>query len=255
MPTTNTESNKMTTVNNLDMASCGTVIELNIYRDLDRSQSDFAESITQVNGMNVFTSCGNFDAKNYEKSFNVNCTAQELVEKYFLSYFDKHYSLASVDDLEELQNHLGIDIDEDTGLQTIHDAIYNNRDTDDYVKFMSEHFDPKHFEVTAIGYCQGDYRTVIIPHELLTELGLEVTQEVADEFKDEINHLYWDAPITATLTVDGEEYNLEENLDDSYDYEHKHIIKAANIMFDGEEKKDLIIEFLENNLPKTLVFS
>ncbi|MCY9865026.1 hypothetical protein OTK49_21140 [Vibrio coralliirubri] len=245
----------MTTVNNLDMASCGTIIELNIYRDIDRSQSDFAESITQVNGMNVFTSNGNFEAKEYEKSFNVNCTAQELVEKFFLFYAEMHYSLASEDDLEDLQNHLGIDIDESTTLQTIHDAIYNNRSTEDYVNFMAEHFDSKHFEVTAIGYCQGDHRTVIIPHELLTELGLELTQEVADGFKEEINHLFWDAPITATLTVDGEDFHLDQNLDDCYDYEKEHIIKAANVMFDGEDNQELIIEFLEENLPNTIEYS
>lgn len=240
-------------MNNFDMSSTGTNIELTINHDCGMASVMFGESITKVGDLNVFTSCETIDASEYEKEYNVTDAALELFKKYFKHVFNCDFSVSIDDDVEILLDELGMDVTEETDVNDLLESIRSHcGDAESYCKFLEEHFEAKFFTLTTRGYSQGDEREVIIPFELLEAFGLPTTQESADTCQVEIDHLFWDAPIYANLVVDGEEYSLHNNLKDLYNYSKEEVVKIAKEMVEDETKHEIVVEFLKENLPDTL---
>lgn len=89
------------------------------------------------------------------------------------------------------------------------------------------------------GHCQGDYAWVLFK----IDSGWKLTDSERREY---FEHLFYDAPIYCRLEVDGEEYYLDDNLKDSYDWDRDEIIKRAM----QHELSDKVIEWLRENLPE-----
>lgn len=113
------------------------------------------------------------------------------------------------------------------------------------------------FDFVARGYSQGDAVAVNLVGKV------EVTQE-------QIEHLFYDTPISGTLTiyeatnnsnvdylsdvkweeVDG--IRLEDYLPDPYDWNKEKFLLNFNEQFEGEDK-EAILRYLEENLPENLL--
>ena len=92
------------------------------------------------------------------------------------------------------------------------------------------------------GYSQGDYAQVIIPVKELSKVWGTAESEVMGQVKTEIDHLFWDAPLYARVTVDGNEFSYMDIVDgaDYYDnWEGRVHIPAYD--------KDKFIEAIINN--------
>ena len=122
-------------------------------------------------------------------------------------------------------------------------------------EFLGKYYEPEFFELTTTGYSQGDYAEVIIPREVLIELGhTDPTQEIADSFQEHINHLFWDAPLFCKLEInDEDEFYFTDYMEDTYDYDKGQMLDIADehlLPKWPEEAREIIRSFLEENLPE-----
>ncbi|WP_419833705.1 hypothetical protein [Endozoicomonas atrinae] len=245
--------------NNFDMSSTGLNIELTCFYDCARAQYDFSESFTYIKQykQHVFSHYGNVDVSNFEKTFKVNCTARELFIRYhqFANNSDPRYlrdlirELNSYDDIQPIRH-----CTKEVMLNAIRNHCYDHQG---YVEFMEKHFEPDYFELETRGYSQGDYARVIIPNEVLTTCGLDLTEANADSFQQEIDHLFWDAPLFFRVTIDGNEFDFVEYLGE-YDYDKSKALDVADKHLLSDYPKPMqryLRKFLEDNLPEQPTYS
>ena len=101
------------------------------------------------------------------------------------------------------------------------------------------------------GYSQGDYSEIIIPQSVVNEFTDQTLETIGDLLQEEIDHLLWDQPLHCRITVDGEEYDLTEGMKDLYNYDQEGLIQGFKEFKTelSEEQTQIVIEFLEENLP------
>lgn len=112
----------------------------------------------------------------------------------------------------------------------------------DYQEFLTDNLTPLFTVISSRGHCQGDYAEVII-NKVLTE-------KEKESYQSEIDNLFWNSPIYCRLTIDQDtEFDFNEYLNNLYDYDKGKILAIAEKEI-GHEQKDLILEFLSDNLPE-----
>jgi hypothetical protein len=261
-------------MNNFDTSSTGVNLELSCFFDGFRSQSDFSNNFHTVqhesyHDHHIVAFCfeGNLDVSELEKSYNVDVSSQELFEKYFNHYFDKDYSLATEDQIKDLIQELHCDYDvkpiAECKIEVLLKAIkcnlgYDQKELNHFLEQSG--FEPEFEMFESRGYCQGDYTQVLFYKELLDLVRKELPQcekmtntEIVDYFKEDIHHYLWDSPITCTLTIDNDtdsQVFLSESLNSEYTFEPNEIISDLEKTL-VHDKKDIIIEWLKENLPVT----
>lgn len=256
--------------NNFDKSSTGINLELSCFFDNYRSQNDYSENFHTVqegsrSKTNIVAFCfeGNFDVSELNKGYKT--TTEELFTKYFNHYFDKDISLATPDEIEELTHELNheydttprSDCDNETMLKAIKCSLgYSQEELDHFLKESG--FEPTFEVLECRGYCQGDYTEVLFYKELLEYIRKELPQckkmtdrEIVKDFEENINHYLWDQPIDCKLLIDGDDDDaiyLHESLNSEYSFEATEIIDDLKKTL-THDKKDYIIEWLEENLP------
>lgn len=241
-------------MNNYDISSTGVNLELSVSWDNDLSRMYFDESfhVLQYSGYRqhsilVFNWFGNTDQSDFDFSDieNYTFTKSDLIEwlkeAFYTSelndlstcYFNKPFSKLSKNELLEL----------------IESEIY------DYQDEFKLRFTPTYQTIVSRGYCQGDYSEIIFTKSLLDKMREGLTsckdktdQEIAEYFQDDIDHLLWDSPLYARLTIDDEEYYLDDFQNDHYSYDKEETIEHVKNTL-KHEKLDIIIKFLTDNLP------
>ena len=88
------------------------------------------------------------------------------------------------------------------------------------------------------GYNQGDYYTVFGKSELIDDQSVQ----------DAIEHMLWDTPIYCKIEVDGEEYYVDSEMNDNYNYDKDEVIEIMKRLM-GDKWDDQIEEYLDENLP------
>ena len=102
--------------------------------------------------------------------------------------------------------------------------------------------------ITLTGYSQGDYATVIVPTETLTEAW--GTTPDLNTLKQSLHNLFYDAPLYFLLTVDGEEHHHHpEFWPDDYKYDKDDFINAFMENYSALPEPEYIREFLNKNMP------
>ena len=91
---------------------------------------------------------------------------------------------------------------------------------------------------TTRGYSQGDCATVFGKSEDIDNPGVQKA----------IEHMLWDIPLYCRIEVDGEEYFVDSELEDNYDYDKNEVIEVMKRLM-GDKWDDDIEEYLEDNLP------
>lgn len=242
--------------NNFDISSSGINLKLSCFLDGHQASHNYEENLTLVEDLLVFHGSTSFNAKDFEKTFDVTDNTKQLFKKYFNHIMVDDITSASYSDLkdflEELYPH-GFESFKTTPIKDLIEAIHTHLGSKKELdNFLSEHFKPMFNTVTVAGYSQGDTQTVYIPHEVTCELGVK-----ADDLKEEIGNLIWDTPLSCKLTVDDEDIDLMEYIKVShYKYEESEILKALDLASDNELRDYTVDEvkhirsWLSENLPK-----
>lgn len=99
--------------------------------------------------------------------------------------------------------------------------------------------------VAIRGFCQGDYAEIIVPTNLSFKRGFD--------FQTYFENLFYRAPVYARIEIDGEEYYLDEYLSDLYQWDRAEVITGFEKNF-NHDKKDIVMKWLEENLPMDLSY-
>ena len=89
------------------------------------------------------------------------------------------------------------------------------------------------------GYSKGDYCTVVGKSEYIDNPGTQTA----------IEHMLWDAPVYCRVEVDGEEYFIDEEMNDRYDYDKDEAIEILKRQM-GDKWDDEIEEYINENMPE-----
>lgn len=96
----------------------------------------------------------------------------------------------------------------------------------------------KTLEIT--GYCQGDCATIVIPTNCGFKRGFD--------WREYLENLFYNQPTSATLEIEGEDFDLMEEID-PYEYDKQKVLESAKNRL-THEKKDYILSWLSENLPE-----
>lgn len=227
------------TINNFDQSSSGVNLELSCFFDIDASQRDFQESFERVErdtpkgfygDVYFFTNYGDDvfienDARNYK----IECDSKTMIKRM-------HDFVGG--DLREFMRECEINSKDDVNVLLGQFESYVGYESE-YLDFLDQYFDLDFIIYQTRGYSQGDAVTVLIDKKTYNE-----------RLESHIDHLFWDAPIYARLTInDDEDVYLDENID-RYDYDKDVMICEFEKSYNGEYKS-VIIEFLESELPES----
>ncbi len=238
----------MATVNNFDKSSTGIDIEFSGYYSGDRAQWDFEESLEvvqhesyRVSSVLYYRNYGNVESYT-GITFDLKGTKEQLIN--FL-----------------LENGIGSTKSEyksqkkDQLLEEAEDALYSSmcllnyrEENKDIAEYGLEIVPSKKLEwVESRGYSQGDYAEIVYcPEDLKSAWGREANES---DLRKEFDHLLWDAPITATLTINGEEYYYDEMDLEQYEWQRDEFIAAV------AEKSGVDKDSLADIVPMELSYS
>jgi len=112
-------------------------------------------------------------------------------------------------------------------------AVYDEAFSLSELIHILEHFEVgyklKYDKYTTMGYNQGDYAEVIVPHILSKEWKISHS-----DMNTIIDHYFWDAPLRGVITVNNDEHDLMEFIEDEYEWNIDKV-KAEIIAFIDNE--------------------
>ena len=235
-------------MNNFDTSTQGVNLDLSCFYDVSLSQDTFNECFKRVGNNDriwQFVDYGNhteIDISDHESYsftkgdlknaiFDYSGLSDEYLKTEAFEYFGKYYSVLSKDQLLEL-------------LDT---KIYTETDR---VELFQKHFTPK-FEIIKIhGYSQGDYAEVIFSHDAMKDYVFKDQETMLVTMRKHFTNLFFDAPIFCRLSIDDDEIDFSEYLEDGYDYDKQTILLQADQIV-THNKKIYIMEWLNENLPSS----
>lgn len=211
--------------NNYDQSSTGINIEVSACYDTGLSRAYFEDSILR-----------------YDRSFFAYDTAPESIRDFI-----EIDSKANHESLTDLANELNEwccydDYTDEELKQLIYDAdpsMIMNR------YWHSELGNSLHLKqgfalYRTRGYCQGDIETVLYKGDSMSA-----------SIQNSIDHLFWDAPVRASVTINEELYEYWDYDLPEYEWEKEKFIE--NIMDDYKgENPDYVKEMLNKMLPNQL---
>lgn len=210
--------------NNFDMSSTGINIECCAHWDTDISRCYYEDSfdtlwINNRTSIAFSKSLGNPEYVYEVADFNVHLKHNiiELLEEYADSWYDWK-TWPKKDVVKELENIK--------------------------IKYLPELLDKgivsikKGYKaVVSYGYSQGD-RTLVICDEYLT--------------RKDVDHLLWDCPVYAMVTINGRDYMYNDLATDEYEWDKKEFINYIVDNYTEKEGHKYIKEQLEKLLPEEL---
>jgi hypothetical protein len=223
-------------VTNYDTSSTGVDLELYCCRDGDAARFWFEDELhvlqhsgyregsvlfahlgTEATAPDSLSDCYDF-SKATRKEIRAYCieeygeTARDAIEERLLCYN------TWTDFAEELLNEAGWDEVSRNGFPAIGNALlYTEQD--------------------ITGYSQGDTSTVVYDDGTLAP---------GTDMRKYFENLVYNAPCYCRLTVDGEEYYLEEHLSDLYEWNEEEILQCAR----SNGLPESVIDWLQDNLPE-----
>lgn len=258
----------MTFINNFDTNSEGVNLELSAFYDIDMAREDFQISFDVIQWADlrnpsilVFKQWGNYNLKdwspcNYDSWDLSGITVKGLIDN-FIQYVVASPEMSDyrdiLTDLDGLDDILPIRLAEKGN---VFNGIREYMQKDDFIDFLEGIAAPTYAEVKSLGYSQGDVSYVYIPSEIISSYEGQSVDTIGDYLMETLRHLMWDAPICAQLTINGDDVDLTDYLQDSFRWDVDGILNASDLACAldeyGEEAKAIILNFLESNLPREL---
>ncbi len=252
-------------MNNFDQSSSGVNLELNISFDADRANHDFEESFYilqhsgyRQNSILVFNQFGNFDVTGFTLTSLDNYKVVELTTKQIFKAFynyqyptniDQDLQACDISGIKELLQDLQIEnlntLDQSEVLEAIETNLYCE---DSFQEFLKDTFTCNYLIMESRGYAQGDYSQIIIPAQVLESYKDQTLEQIENTLQDVIDHLLWDQPLYARLTIDEEEFYIDEHLKDEYQYDQDEIKQVLADHLEHEQKES-IIDWVVANMP------
>lgn len=219
-------------MNNFNTSTTGLNVELDCFRDTDLARFWFEDSFTYVSrdsfsllntkyrGVNIFAyQLPNFDLFSLDNW--IVPTKEKLHDLMLNKLFNGctgTFNTETKDQYGKLSHRL-------TKLELL--EFLSGTYEDDRHSFIVENLNPKFKVVSSRGYCQGDYAEVIYcPEELGT------TEEL--NFDNEL----WDTPIYCRLTINDEEFYIDSEMKDPYEYNEDEIASIIIKLIRGSKIED-----------------
>lgn len=252
-------------MNNFDQSSSGVNLELNISFDADRARREFEESFNilqcssyRQHSVVVFNQFGNFDVTDFTLTDLENYKIEELTTKQIFKAFYNYQYPTNIDHdlkcsdfecIKELLQNLQIEnlntLDQSEILEAIETDLYCDNS---FQEFLKDTFTCNYLIMESRGYSQGDYSQIIIPAQVLESYKGQTLEQIENNLQDVIDHLLWDQPLYARLTIDEEEFYIDEHLKDEYQYDQDEIkqVLTDHLVHD---QKEFIINWVVDNMP------
>ena len=201
--------------NNFDTSSTGTNIEFSGRRDTDLSHWEFKDNFEVLKWgrseaeLIFFTDYGQIEAP--EKIGDVFYIKKDITKKRLLdfSFYESGTRQEIIDDILD-------------------------RSIEDYNDFKPILTIKNNFEFVATrGYCQGDVADVLINKDF------NISQE-------DIDHLFWDSPINATITINKRDYEYWDYELDDYVWQREEF--AELVARDSGVDKQTLLAILPEHL-------
>ena len=222
-------------MNNFDSNSEHENIEFNVSYDGDLSCIYF-EEFEQENTRIKFSRdsslfiIGDVDKPLYKKTQLNKMTKDELIE------LDQKFQLLCPYDYSEIKKSYLIDELKEVTIKKYYEYLvseYSWRDINDYFE---------HDYYISRGHSQGDAIYVVNVDEAFTK-----------ETKENIDHIFWDAPVYISIEIgDNDEIRELDLLDDVYEYDKDEVMSKIMAMNDVS---DYAKEWLQDNLPTSPTYS
>ena len=199
--------------NNFDTSSTGVNLELSCFYDNDLSRIYFEDDIERI-------------GKWRDDKFFFICSWQYSMDGMYIVGDKEAFKKAFEEEYHVLEEN-----------EKLEDQISNYELDDDFPGVVE-----KYPSVEIRWYSQWDYAKVYYDPACLNE---HFTEKV---LREHLHHIFYDAPIYCRLTIDGEEICFEEQIKDMYTYDRDEILELAKTI--EHEKKEYILQWLSENLPK-----
>ena len=244
-------------MNNYNCSSTGLNIEFTCERDLDVSQMYFSDnfiSIYQKGGSLINSHYSNVDCylfvdnANFDNDFDINDLDNYTFTKNNL--INLMLSVENIDYIQEMTRDLfDKSFSKMTKLELI--ELYNNEfnarfSSSDLINYLKPIF-----EVIDIrGYSQGDYAEIIFRHKDIKQYNFTDKDEFLLMMSDCFTDLFYNSPIYCRLTINDDEFYIDENLKDQYKYDQDEIKEVIETFIkDYSDNEKLIIRsFIQDNL-------
>lgn len=235
-------------MNNFDQSSTGLNITVNAFRDTDLSRFYFEEAFFTIKegNKNLLVYCeGSFS--DFEKQYSF--TKAELLTAW-AKVENKN------DFLVNFRCRMGFSYSAATKQDLIDYCETETGGGSDWLEFQGEAGFKANFDIViSRGYCQGDYREIIVPHKLWDCIGIVKPLDVQSNLVTHIDGLLWDCPVYARLFVNEEEFYIDDCLSDCYTWDKSEALeKTARMIKDSftSEQQTIIMDFLSNALKTDL---
>lgn len=235
-------------MNNYDQSSTGISVEFTGCYDAWLSRMYFEENFNilryssiRESSLSVFTDYGNY---NPEPEFTSDRPIRDIIWQVYNLIYDS-YSFDNYRDFIE-QLHDYADKLKDLTIDDIVDYLTDDDDYnifDDIETFENCYLKPN-FEIIGIrGYSQGDYAEVILFDEVKKQF------REGFDFVKLFGNYFYDTPVSGTLTVNDKEFNVDEYLNDYYEWDKDEFLE---MLYKDNELTDAEKEQIENVVPVDL---
>lgn len=221
------------TKSNFDQSSTGVNIEIDIRYDIQLSQiyfDDFKNSNNDEMPVKFYRKhsdycvIGDITKPYYKKSELSNMKKCDLIN-LICQYDDSNFYMNDAKKHELIEDLLSMVtwdrfIDNQLEQKLWHDLDYTHE---------------------IVGYSQGDKVKVLI-----------IDSEYNYITKEYLTNIFYDCPISGIITIDDDEYYIDEYLDDIYSWDNEEFLTKFAVVYKDHEQKEYISEFLEENLNSDL---
>lgn len=244
----------MATQNNFDTSSTGNNIEFNGCMDTDKSQWEFKDNfqVLQSSGYRTHTVAYYIDNGNVPNAdaleFTIKGTVKDMRSWLHGGDVSHWVSATEINKANKAQLIEWVLVDlalnYDTPSLITMESINSHQFKDTRLELTTNK--PVQRLITR-GYCQGDYAEVwYCPSDLAEAWGAEPKESHLQETFD---HLFWDAPVYAVMTINGTEYHYW----DMPEYDEYEWNREAFGAYVAEESK-IPLEEIMAVLPKELEY-
>ncbi len=227
--------------NNYTHNENGTSISFNIIKDVFLGQDAFSENITEFSdSLHQYIDNGNIGKLETRDLITVDLSNSKPKLLEALEYFGGE-DFDDKDTKEELIKRLySLPVGE------LLSRSWLNRKGVSELLSVTENYEM----VTVTGYSQGSVADVIVPHALKDVWGSTMDELKSDSLKKELHHYFYDQPYRGIITVNDEEYDIAEYMDDAYVWDKASLIENLSTYLSDEAKKELdeiLPEYMDGN--------
>lgn len=234
-------------MNNFDTSSTGLNIELSACYDQDLSRFYFEEAFFAIKEgkKELLVYCeGNYYDFEKEYTFTKKELLSAIMDQFFSSMLESNWLK------DDFKTKMGFTLTKATKQDLIDYVKESCYYIEDWAAFCEKAGFKSNFDiVVSYGYCQGDYKEIIVPHKFWDCVGIKKPDCVQSDLRKTIDHLLWDCPIYCRFTVNEQEFFIDQELKDIYSWDESEALEIAQKLIEKDftqKQQAVIISFLSS---------